>query len=212
MVSVCTPTTTNQDEHIETLYQLDEVIRSVPAGGKLVILGDFNARIGSNHTAWADIVGQRGIGHENSNGKLLLSLCSQHDLSITNTFFQPKGAYKTTWMHPRSKHRHQTDSIICRKCDLRDFHITRAMRGAECSTDHFLLRSKVNLQVQRERRPQVKKSPKTGCVRKINNPDITLALQNEISKRLEQVAFTKGKTAEHTISASLLMLFSFETL
>ena len=30
-------------------------------------------------------------------------------------------------------------------------------------------------------------------VRKVNNPGITAALQNELSKRLEQVAFTNGE-------------------
>ena len=34
-------------------------------------------------------------------------------------------------------------------------------------------------------------------VRKINNAGITIALQNELSKRLEQAAFTKGKTEEN---------------
>ncbi|KAL8581920.1 hypothetical protein ACOMHN_010294 [Nucella lapillus] len=71
------------------------------------------------------------------------------------------------------------------------------MRGAECSTDHHLLRSKVNLQVRRKRRPQGKKSPQKRDVRKVNNPDVTAALQNELSKRLEQVDFTKGQTEEN---------------
>ncbi|KAL8567281.1 hypothetical protein ACOMHN_023324 [Nucella lapillus] len=159
MEIVYAPTMTNQDEDKEAFYQqLDEVVRRVPADNKLIILGDVNARIGSKHTTWEGIIGQHGIGYENSNGKRLLSLCSQHKLAITNTFFQLNDAYKTTWMHPRSKHWHQIDFIICRQRDLRDFNITRAMRGAECSTDHHLLRSKVNRQVRRKRRPQGKKN------------------------------------------------------
>ncbi|KAL8594075.1 hypothetical protein ACOMHN_016454 [Nucella lapillus] len=71
------------------------------------------------------------------------------------------------------------------------------MRCAECSTDHHLLRSKVNLQVRRKRRPQGKKPPQKMDVRKVNNPDVTAALQNELSKRLEQVDFTKGQTEEN---------------
>ncbi|KAL8578108.1 hypothetical protein ACOMHN_055428 [Nucella lapillus] len=74
---------------------------------------------------------------------------------------------------------------------------TRVMRGAECSTYHHLLRSKMNLQVRRKRRSQGKKTPKKLDVRKVNNPDITAALQNELSKRMEQVDFTKGQTEEN---------------
>ena len=51
LVSVYAPTITNHKKHKEAFYQqLDEVIRSVPAGDKLIILGDFNARVGSNHS------------------------------------------------------------------------------------------------------------------------------------------------------------------
>ena len=91
LVSVYAPTITNQDEHKEAFYQqLDEVILSAPAGDKLTILGDFNVRIGSNRVVSVGIIGQHGIGHKNSNEKRLLSQCSEHNLPITNTFFQQK--------------------------------------------------------------------------------------------------------------------------
>ncbi|XP_068713001.1 uncharacterized protein [Montipora foliosa] len=130
LISAYAPTMTNPDDTKEVFYQqLNEVVRSVPTADRLmIILGDLNARIGSNHTAWTGIIGHHGIGQENSNGRLLLSLCSQHSLSVLNTFFKLKDAYKTTWMHPRSKHWHKLDFIICKQRDIHDFHITRAMR------------------------------------------------------------------------------------
>ncbi|XP_067023035.1 craniofacial development protein 2-like [Acropora muricata] len=200
LINVSAPTMTNLDDIKEGFYQqLDVVVRSVPTADRLIILGDLNARIGSNHTAWTGIIGHHGIGQENSNGRLLLSLCSQHSLFVTNTLFKLKDAYKTTciWMHPRSKHWHQLDFIICRQRDIHDFHITRAMRGAECSTDHLLLRSKVSFQIRRKRRPQRKKPPKKLDVSQTKNPDVVLALQSELSKRLEQVTFCKGVTEEN---------------
>ena len=130
------------------------------------------------------IIGHHGIGQENSNGRLLLSLCSQHSLSVTSTLFKLKDACKTTWMHPRSKHWHQLDFIICMQRDIHDFHITRAMRGPECSTDHLLMISKVSFQIRRKRRPQGKKPPKKLDVSQTKNPDVILALQSELSKRL----------------------------
>ncbi|GFS27139.1 LOW QUALITY PROTEIN: very-long-chain enoyl-CoA reductase [Elysia marginata] len=39
--------------------------------------------------------------------------------------------YKTTWMYPRSKHRHLLPFIMCRQHDISDFHITRAMRDSQ---------------------------------------------------------------------------------
>ena len=39
-----------------------------------------------------------GIGKCNSNGELLLALCSELELIVTNTKFQQKDERKTTWM------------------------------------------------------------------------------------------------------------------
>ena len=169
-VSLYAPTMTHQDESkkpstnslIKSYAAYLQVINGSSGGWRRGGGGDFNARIGWNHIAWAGIIGQHGIGHETSVGNLL-SLCSQHNFSVTDTFFQLNGAYKTAWMHPRSMHWHQRDVIICRR-DLQDFHIPRALRSTECSTDHLLLRSKVKLKGRRKSRPQSKKpSQKNGC-------------------------------------------------
>ena len=157
----------------------------------MIILGDFNARVGSSSDSWKGIIGKHSTGQENSNGKLLLTLCSQHKLIITNTLFQLKNHHKTTWMHPRSKHWHQIDHIICRQSDAQDFRITKAMRGAECSTDHALLRSKVNILVKKKRRPQGKKPPKKLNVKKTESPEIFAQLQEKLAQNLE---FRQGDT------------------
>ena len=65
--------------------------------------------------------------------------------------------FTTTWMHPRSKQWHLIDYIIVRQRDLRDVCITRAMRGAECWTDHRLIRAVLKLHIA----PVQRKRPKT---------------------------------------------------
>lgn len=74
-----------------------------------------------------------------------LNLCTIHNLVITNTIFKLKDKYKNSWKHPRSGHWHLIDYIIVRQRDLKDVLITRAMRGAECWTDHRLIRSKMRI-------------------------------------------------------------------
>ena len=46
---------------------------------------------------WNSITGKEGVGKANSNGILLLSKCSEHNLVITNTLFRQRNMYKTTW-------------------------------------------------------------------------------------------------------------------
>ena len=97
LVSVYAPTQTNDDCIKEQFYDdLDKVIRDVPTKNKLVIMGDFNARVGSNSTNWKGVLGPHGVGKESLNGILLLAKCAQHQLAITGTLFRQKDKYKAT--------------------------------------------------------------------------------------------------------------------
>ena len=89
LISAYAPTMTAPDEEKEAFYeQLNTAISEVPYHQKLILLGDFNARVGRNHTAWPKVLGCHGVGNENANGSLLLQLCALNHLCITNTLFQ----------------------------------------------------------------------------------------------------------------------------
>ena len=88
---------TNPEENKETLYsQLKGTPRNIPSTDKLLLIGDFNARIGRENDKCPSALGKYGIGKCNSNGELLLALCTEFDLIVTNTMFKQKYAHKTT--------------------------------------------------------------------------------------------------------------------
>ena len=91
---------------------LRSTLMQVPRWDKLIVLGDFNARIGSDSKIWGNVMGKHGVGNINSNGHRLLSLCSEFGLFVTNTLFQLKHKHKTTWMQPRSRHWHLLDQCF----------------------------------------------------------------------------------------------------
>ena len=188
LVSAYAPTMTNPDEVKDKFYEdLNRVIAAVPKADKLILLGDFNARVGSDSTAWEGVIGKHGVGKCNSNGLLLLQTCSEHELLITNTIFPLPIRNRTSWMHPRSKHWHLIDYVIIRKRDRRDIRVTKAMCGAECWTDHRLIVARLNLHIQPKRRPQGAKAPKRVNVNKLKTDDAKKSFVETLAEHLESV-------------------------
>ena len=130
IVSAYAPTMTNPDEVKDKFYNdLDDVISAKPRTDKLILLGDFNARVGTDHQTWEGIIGPEG--NCNRKGLLLLRKGAEHDLLISNTVFRLPNRNKTSWMHPRSKHWHLIDYVIVGRTDRSDVR----MCGADCWTD-----------------------------------------------------------------------------
>ena len=118
IVSAYATTMTNPDEVKDKFYDdLDSVISASPRTDKLILLGNFNARVGIGHQIWEGVIGSEGVGKCNSNGLLLLRKCAEHELLITNTVFRLPTQRKTSWMHPCSKHWHLIDYVIVQRKD-----------------------------------------------------------------------------------------------
>ena len=152
---------------------------------KLILLGDFNARVGTDHQTWEGVIGTDGVGKCNSNGLLLLRKCTEHELLITSTVFCLPTRNKTSWMHPRSKHFHLIDYVRVGRKDRQDVRVTKTMCGAKCWTDHRLVVSKLNLRIQPVRWPQGKKIPKRLDVSKLKQDSKRQAFINDICSHLD---------------------------
>ena len=153
IISAYAPTLDAEHEVKEAFYsRLDTTLSAIPREDKIILLGDFNARVGRDANIWNGTIGREGIGNVNTNGTMLLSKCAEHDLIITNTLFQQKDKLKVSWQHPRSKHWHLLDYIIIRTKDRKDAILTRARIGTEdCWTDHRLVCCTLKVKINRRR-------------------------------------------------------------
>ncbi|XP_061891552.1 dickkopf-related protein 3b isoform X2 [Entelurus aequoreus] len=187
LLSAYAPTLPSKEEVKDRFYRaLDEALCRTPKEDKIFLLGDFNARVGKDNKVWSGVIGRHGIGQANANGLRLLSLCAEHDLTITNTIFQLKNKHKTSWMHPRSKHWHLIDYTIVRRSDIKDVTLTRAMRGAECWTDHRLIITRLRVQVRPAIRLQKSGKKRLDCTR-LADPMARDNLRLSLAKNLEDI-------------------------
>nr|VZI32261.1 unnamed protein product [Spirometra erinaceieuropaei] len=98
---------------IDKYYEdLQALLATVSKADKLIVLCDFNARVGRDHAAWREVLGPHGLRGSNDNGLLLLRTCAEHRLILSNTFFCLPEREKATWRHPRSRQWHLLDYVL----------------------------------------------------------------------------------------------------
>ena len=125
IISVYSPMQTDLNSK-ETYRELRSLLLNIDSAQKVLVIGDFSAQVGKDFDVWPGVLGRHGVGKCNDNGRMLLELRAEHALPITNTLFQQKTRFKTTWKHPRSKHWHHLDYILVRQKDTREVLHTRA--------------------------------------------------------------------------------------
>ena len=81
------------------IADLKEVMRSM--NGLVIVMGDFNARIGRQLKG---VVGSHSLASDNSdNGNRLVAFASANDMTITNTMFPHRRIHQETWYPPKAR-------------------------------------------------------------------------------------------------------------
>ena len=133
-------------------------MEEIPNREILLIMGDFNAKIGT--TASDDnlrtVIGKYGIGGRNERDNTLLDFCAENDLYITNSNFQHHPRRLYTWQSPDGRYRNQIDYVLVRsrwKTSVRDVKTYPEM---DCGSDHNTLVAEICLKFQKPIRRQPK--------------------------------------------------------
>lgn len=215
IISVYAPTLDSEDFIKDSFYDsLHSTIQNIPKSDKLVIMGDFNARVGRDHQTWKGILGPHGIGNCNSNGMSLLGLCAEHGLTVTNSLFRLPNRHKTTWQHPRSKHWHTLDYVLVRARDRKEVHVTRSMPGADdCWTDHRLLISRLSIELSRPTKHRLSNKPKPRFeCSKLRNQDTSELFRISVQKHLNSVPVAEAINEDWTTLRSAVLSAAEEVL
>ena len=104
--SLC-PTSNAEEAEVERFYDLQDLLELTPSKDVFFIIGDWNAKIGSQETP--GVTGKFGLGIWNEAGQRLIEFCQQHTQVIANTLFQQHKRRFYTWTSPDGQHLNQTD-------------------------------------------------------------------------------------------------------
>ena len=87
MIQVYAPTCNAEEAEAEQFYEdLQDLLELTPKKDVLFIIGDWNAKVGSQETR--GVTGKFGLGVQNKAGQRLIEFCQENALVITNTLFQ----------------------------------------------------------------------------------------------------------------------------
>ena len=112
VIQVYAPTSNAEEAQVEQFFEdLQGLLELTSKKYVLFIIGDWNARVGSQETR--GVTGKFGLGVQNEAGKRLIEFCQKNTLIIANTVFQQQKKRLYTWTSPDGQHRNQIDYILC---------------------------------------------------------------------------------------------------
>ena len=137
----------------EFYKQLQSTLAAVPMRDMVIIMGDFNARVGSDNEIWRSVISSHSPDQCNENGERLLDVCACNDLVAINTCFPHKTIHKCTWF--RNGDRTRPGRMIDYVLVNRRFHTsildTRVFRSTYVDTDHELVISTIRFKIKAKR-------------------------------------------------------------
>ena len=103
VIQVYTPTSNAEGTEVEWFCEdLQDLVELTLQKEVLFILGDWNAKVGSQETP--GVTGKFGFGIGNEAGQRLIEFCQENTLVIANTHFQQHRRRLYTWTSPDGQH------------------------------------------------------------------------------------------------------------
>ena len=126
---------------------LQELLELTPKTDVLFIIGDWNAKGGTQETP--GVTDKFGLGVQNEAEQRLTEFCQENALVIANTLFQK---YRRLHMDI-TRWSNQTDYILCSQKWRSSIQSAKTRPGVDCGSDHELLIAKFRLKLKKVGKP-----------------------------------------------------------
>ena len=134
VIQVYAPTNNAEEAEVEQFYEdLQDLLELTPKKDVLFIIGDWNAKVGSQEIPV--VTGKFGLRVQNEAGQRLIELCQENAMVIANTLFQQHKRRLHTWTSPDGQQRNQIDYIFCSQRWRSSIQSSKTRQGADCGSD-----------------------------------------------------------------------------
>ena len=106
-----TASNTEEAEDERFYEDLQDLLELTPKKDVHFIIGDWNAKVGSQETP--GVTGKFGLGVQNEAGQRLIRVLPRKCTGHRNTLFQQHKRRLYTWTSPDDQHQNQIDYILC---------------------------------------------------------------------------------------------------
>ena len=112
VIQAYAPTSNAEEVEVEWFYEdLQDLLELTPKKDVLFIIGDWNAKVGSQEIP--GVIDKFGLGVQNEAGQRLVEFCQANTLVIANILFQQHKRRLYTWTSPDGQYQNQLDNILC---------------------------------------------------------------------------------------------------
>lgn len=139
LINVHEPTDEKDEEEKELFYAILENVYKSVKGNIILVLGEFNAKIGRERYYRA-IIGNHILREiSNDNGTKLVNFAAEKDLVVKSTMIPRKDIHKYTWIAPNGLYKNQIYRILINNRFKNSIKNIRTLRGADSESDHLLV-------------------------------------------------------------------------
>ena len=179
IIQIYAPTSNATEVDVDEFYsKLQDTVDKCHKGDMLILLGDFNAKVGNEREGKA--CGRFGLGVRNEAGDKLVEFCQANQLMIGSTWFKQHERRLFTWTSPGGTTENQIDYIIVQRRWASALFSVKTLPGADCGTDHELLIGKIKVKLRKKKRNDM-----AGITRydtEIITSSYTIEIQNRFSQ------------------------------
>ena len=103
VIQAYAPTNNTEEAEVEWFYEdQQDLLELTPQNNVLFIIGDWNAKVGSQEKP--GVTGKFGLEIRNEAGQRRIEFCQENALVIANTLFQQHKRRLYTWTSPDGQH------------------------------------------------------------------------------------------------------------